>query len=47
MEERSSFHPLDYVSVFRRRKWWLIAPLLVALVAGAIAVFALPKAYKS
>ncbi len=47
MEERSSFHPLDYVSVFRRRKWWLITPLLVALVAGAIAVFVLPKEYKS
>jgi polysaccharide chain length determinant protein (PEP-CTERM system associated) len=47
MEERSSFHPLDYLSVFRRRKWWLITPVLVALVAGAIAVFVLPKEYKS
>ncbi|MBA3641811.1 MAG: Wzz/FepE/Etk N-terminal domain-containing protein [Acidobacteriota bacterium] len=46
MEERS-FHPLDYVSVLRRRKWWLITPLLVALVAGVIAVFVLPKEYKS
>ena len=35
MEERSSFHPLDYLSVFQRRKWWLITPVLVALVAGA------------
>ncbi|CAN5768245.1 hypothetical protein BH24ACI5_BH24ACI5_09000 [soil metagenome] len=46
MEERS-FHPLDYVSVLRRRKWWLIAPVLVALVAGALAALFLPKEYQS
>lgn len=46
MEERS-FHPLDYVSVLRRRKWWLIMPLLGALIAGAISVVVLPKEYKS
>lgn len=46
MEERS-FHPLDYLSVLRRRKWWLIIPVLVALVAGVIAVFVLPKEFRS
>ena len=46
MEERR-FHPLDYVSVLRRRKWWLIAPVLVALVVGVIAMYVLPKEYKS
>jgi succinoglycan biosynthesis transport protein ExoP len=46
MEERS-FHPLDYVSVLRRRKWWLIVPVLVALVAGMIAVKVMAKEYRS
>ena len=35
MEERS-FHPLDYVSVLRRRKWWFVTPVLAALVVGAL-----------
>ena len=46
MEERS-FHPLDYLSVLRRRKWWLITPVVVALIAGAIAVVVLPKQFRS
>ena len=46
MEERS-FHPLDYLSVFRRRKWWLITPVVVALLAGVIAILVLPKEFKS
>jgi polysaccharide chain length determinant protein (PEP-CTERM system associated) len=46
MEERS-FHPLDYVSVLQRRKWWLIVPLVLSLVVGgALAIF-LPRTYKS
>lgn len=46
MEERP-FHPLDYLSVLRRRKWWLIVPLLACLAAGLIALLALPKQYRS
>lgn len=46
MEERS-FHPLDYVSVLRRRKWWFVVPLVTCvLVGGALAMF-LPRTYKS
>ena len=26
--DEQAFHPLDYVSVLRRRKWWLITPVL-------------------
>lgn len=46
MEERS-FHPLDYLSVVLRRKWWFIVPLVVCLVAGILAVLFLPKEYES
>jgi succinoglycan biosynthesis transport protein ExoP len=46
MEERP-FHPLDYVSVLSRRKWWFIAPLAVCLVAGALLAVLLPKTYLS
>lgn len=46
MEERS-FHPLDYLSVLRRRKWWFIVPLVVCLVVGALLALLLPRQYKS
>lgn len=46
MEERP-FHPLDYVSVVRRRKWWFIVPLVVCLTGGALLAVILPKEYKS
>jgi polysaccharide chain length determinant protein (PEP-CTERM system associated) len=46
MEERA-FHPLDYVSVVRRRKWWFIAPLAFCVVAGALAAALWPKTYLS
>ena len=46
MEERR-FHPLDYLSVLQRRKFWFIVPLvLCVLVGGALALF-LPREYKS
>ena len=35
MEERT-FHPLDYVSVLRRRRWWFITPLAVCTVVGIL-----------
>lgn len=46
MEERS-FHPLDYVGVLRRRKWWFIIPLVVCTIGGALLALILPKEYKS
>ena len=46
MEERR-FHPLDYVSVVQRRKWWFITPLVLSLLVGTgLAVF-LPREYRS
>ena len=46
MEERS-FHPLDYLSVVRRRKYWFLVPLASCLVLGILAILFLPKEYES
>ncbi|PYR55622.1 MAG: hypothetical protein DMF85_19105 [Acidobacteria bacterium] len=46
MEERS-FHPLDYMSVVHRRRWWFIGPLLFCILAGLITVKVWPKKYVS
>ena len=45
--EDTQVHALDYVSVLRRRKWWLIAPILASIGVGALLVRYLPKQYKS
>jgi len=45
--EETQVHALDYLSVFRRRKWWLVAPILASIVVGAALVRYLPKEYKS
>jgi len=46
MEERS-FHPLDYVGVLQRRKWWFIVPFVLCVVAGAALAVFLPREYRS
>ena len=45
--EARPFHPLDYLSVLRRRKRWFIVPLLTCLALGVAAVLLLPKEYES
>ncbi len=45
MENTPAFHPLDYVSVVRRRMWWLIVPAVFAAVVGAALVMWLPRQY--
>jgi polysaccharide chain length determinant protein (PEP-CTERM system associated) len=47
MDNTPAFHPLDYVSVLRRRMWWLIVPLVLAAVVGAALVAFLPRQYKA
>jgi uncharacterized protein involved in exopolysaccharide biosynthesis len=37
----------DYVDIFWRRKWWLIIPLMLGVVAGYIACFFIPPTYQS
>ena len=46
MEERA-FHPLDYLSVLGRRKWWLIVPVAASVVIGALLAALWPKEYIS
>src|SRR4051795_803096 len=46
MEERA-FHPLDYLSVIRRRKWWLIVPVVLGVVAGGLLAVYWPWKYVS
>jgi len=41
------FDPLDYVSVFNRRKWWFIVPMVVALIVGGLLVWKLPRTYQA
>lgn len=45
--EDTSFHALDYLSVIRRRKWWLVTPIAASLVVGLFLVRFLPKEYKA
>ena len=47
MDNTTAFHPLDYVSVLRRRMWWLIVPLVVAAAIGAALVALLPRQYQA
>jgi polysaccharide chain length determinant protein (PEP-CTERM system associated) len=46
MEERR-FHPLDYLSVVQRRKFWFIVPLVLSLLVGSALALLLPREYKS
>jgi succinoglycan biosynthesis transport protein ExoP len=47
MDNSPAFHPLDYVSVLRRRMWWLIVPLALAIVVGAALLVYLPRTYQA
>ena len=45
--EEPRFDPLDYVSVFNRRKWWFIVPVVLAIIAGTALVWTLPRSYQA
>src|SRR5262245_56909902 len=45
--EETPDHALDYLSAFRRRKWWLIVPIVASIGIGAALVKFLPKQYKA
>lgn len=45
--EDSRSHPLDYLAVLRRRKWWLVVPVAASVVVGALLAVFLPREYLS
>src|SRR5687768_6060597 len=47
MDTTPAFHPLDYVSVFRRRVWWFVIPVVLAALIGAALVLFLPRTYET
>lgn len=47
MMEQQSFHPLDYLSVANRRKWWFIIPLIACIALGGAVLAVWPKKYLS
>jgi polysaccharide chain length determinant protein (PEP-CTERM system associated) len=40
-------HALDYLSVVRRRRWWLVVPIVAALAVGVALLQYLPKEYRA
>jgi polysaccharide chain length determinant protein (PEP-CTERM system associated) len=40
-------HALDYLSVVRRRRWWLVLPIVAALAVGVALLQYLPKEYNA
>jgi polysaccharide biosynthesis transport protein len=40
-------HSLDYVAALRRRRWWLVVPIVAALVIGLALARYLPKQYRA
>jgi polysaccharide biosynthesis transport protein len=45
--QEHAFHPLDYLSLVRRRKWWAIVPLALCVAIGALLALVLPRIYRS
>src|SRR5579872_5092022 len=45
--DETRFDPLDYVSVFNRRKWWFFVPVALAIVVGIALVYFLPRTYQA
>ncbi len=45
--DTTHFSPLDYLSVVRRRRWWLITPIVLSVAVGWLLVRFLPKEYRS
>lgn len=47
MDQTPAFHPLDYVSMVRRRIWWLVVPIGLAILVGIALTSYLPREYRS
>ncbi|MGE3705869.1 MAG: GNVR domain-containing protein [Vicinamibacterales bacterium] len=45
--EETTVHALDYVAVLKRRRWWLVGPVLASIVIGVALVQLLPREYRT
>jgi polysaccharide biosynthesis transport protein len=45
--QQPSFHPLDYLSLVQRRRWWFVAPLVLCVIGGILLAMLLPRVYRS
>src|SRR5262245_52560930 len=45
--EETQVHALDYLAVFRRRKWWLVVPVACSVAIGALLLLVLPKEFRA
>jgi polysaccharide chain length determinant protein (PEP-CTERM system associated) len=45
--EETHVHALDYLSVVRRRRWWLVVPIVASIAVGLLLVRFLPKQFRS
>lgn len=45
--DQQPFHPLDYLGVASRRKWWFFVPLATCLALGIVALVVWPRSYLS
>jgi polysaccharide biosynthesis transport protein len=43
----ATFHPLDYLSLVRRRKWWIVIPAVLCIAGAAVLAITLPRVYRS
>lgn len=46
MTERT-MHPLEYLAIIKRRKWWVITPFLLCAVGGVALALLLPPTFRS
>jgi uncharacterized protein involved in exopolysaccharide biosynthesis len=42
-----TMHPLEYLVIVKRRKWWVIAPFLLCVVGGLALALLLPATFRS
>jgi uncharacterized protein involved in exopolysaccharide biosynthesis len=47
LQSTTQKHPADYLKIVFRRKWFLIIPIVIGIVAGIILCNTLPKKYES
>jgi polysaccharide chain length determinant protein (PEP-CTERM system associated) len=45
--EDTRVHALDYLIVIRRRKWWLVLPVVASVALGALLLMVLPREYRA